>query len=141
MILPDVTPLMYAVWPDAREHAAARRWLDLVINGEEAYGMSPQVLSSVTRIMTNPRAFPNAYPIERLIGYANLLLTQPHCQVIQPGLRHWSIFSDLCRRANASGNRVQDAWFAALAIESGCEWITFDRGYARFDGLRWRTPF
>jgi predicted nucleic acid-binding protein len=36
---------------------------------------------------------------------------------------------------------VQDAWFAALAIESGCEWITTDRDYARFEGLRWRAPF
>jgi hypothetical protein len=35
---------------------------------------------------------------------------------------------------------VQDAWFAALAIESGCEWITTDRNYARFEGLRWREP-
>jgi transposase len=39
------------------------------------------------------------------------------------------------------GNLVQDAWFAALAIESGCEWITTDRDYARFPELRWREPF
>jgi uncharacterized protein len=39
-----------------------------------------------------------------------------------------------------SGNLVQDAWFAALAIESGCEWITTDRDFARFDGLQWRAP-
>jgi len=38
------------------------------------------------------------------------------------------------------GNRVPDAWFAALAIEGGCEWITTDRDYARFEGLRWRVP-
>jgi len=31
------------------------------------------------------------------------------------------------------GNRVPDAWFAALAIEGGCEWITTDRDYARFE--------
>jgi hypothetical protein len=31
--------------------------------------------------------------------------------------------------------------FAALAIESGCEWITTDRDYSRFPGLRWRHPF
>jgi len=30
--------------------------------------------------------------------------------------------------------------FAALAIESGSEWITTDRDYARFPGLRWRHP-
>jgi predicted nucleic acid-binding protein len=47
----------------------------------------------------------------------------------------------VCQRARASGNLVQDAWFAALAIESGCEWITTDRDYARFEGLRWRAPF
>jgi predicted nucleic acid-binding protein len=32
------------------------------------------------------------------------------------------------------------AYHAALAIESGCEWITTDRGYSRYPGLRWRHP-
>ncbi len=36
---------------------------------------------------------------------------------------------------------MQDASFAALALESGCERITGDRDYAQFDGLRWRPPF
>jgi len=36
---------------------------------------------------------------------------------------------------------VRDAWFAALVIESGCEWVTTDGDYARFPGLRWRRPF
>ena len=35
---------------------------------------------------------------------------------------------------------MTDAYFAALAIESGSEWITADRGFARFPGLRWRHP-
>jgi uncharacterized protein len=39
------------------------------------------------------------------------------------------------------GHLVQDAWFAALAIESGCEWVTTDRDYARFPRLRRREPF
>jgi predicted nucleic acid-binding protein len=47
---------------------------------------------------------------------------------------------DLCRRANARGNLIPDAFLAALAIESGSEWITADRDYARFPGLRWRNP-
>ncbi len=41
---------------------------------------------------------------------------------------------------DARGNLMPDVWFAALAIESGCEWITFDRDFARFPGLRWRVP-
>ncbi|MBM4037366.1 MAG: type II toxin-antitoxin system VapC family toxin [Planctomycetes bacterium] len=43
-------------------------------------------------------------------------------------------------RAEAKGNLVADAFLAALAIENGCEWITTDRDYARFPGLRWRHP-
>lgn len=27
-----------------------------------------------------------------------------------------------------------------MAIEAGCEWITTDRDYSRFKGLRWRHP-
>jgi len=38
------------------------------------------------------------------------------------------------------GPRVADAWFAALAIERGCTWITLDRDYARFPGLDWEEP-
>lgn len=33
-----------------------------------------------------------------------------------------------------------DAYFAALAIESGAEWVTADHDYARFPGLRWSHP-
>jgi len=27
-----------------------------------------------------------------------------------------------------------------MAIEAGCEWITLDRDYARFPGLKWSLP-
>jgi len=41
--------------------------------------------------------------------------------VIQPRERHWRIFAQLCRAGAVTGKLVLDAWFAALAIESGCE--------------------
>ena len=59
---------------------------------------------------------------------------------VRPGNRHWDIFTALCRAVSAKGNYVPDTFLAALAIESGSEWITTDRGYARFPGLRWRHP-
>lgn len=55
--------------------------------------------------------------------------------------KDWLEFETLCRMSGATGNLLQDAWFAALAIESGGEWNTTDRDYARFDGLKWRLPF
>lgn len=140
MILPDVNVLLYAFRNDASDHKACRNWLQSIVNGEVAYGMSPQVLASVVRIATHPRIFARPSTLDEALAFANILLNQPHCQVIHAGPRHWGIFRDLCRKARVSGNLVQDAWFAALAVESGCEWITLDHDYARFEGLRWRAP-
>lgn len=35
---------------------------------------------------------------------------------------------------------MPDAYLAAIAIENGLEWVTTDRDFARFPGLRWRHP-
>jgi hypothetical protein len=138
VILPDVNVLLYAFRSDVEQHAAYRIWLESVVNGDMAYGMSPQVLASVVRLATHPRIFVHPSRLAEALAFASTLLDQPHCQIIQPGPRHWGIFTRLCQSANAYGNLIQDAWLAALAIESGCEWITNDRDYARFDGLQWR---
>ena len=60
---------------------------------------------------------------------------QPIATLIVPGERYWHLFEQLCQGARAVGNLREDAWFAALAIEAGCKWITHDRDYARFDGF------
>jgi uncharacterized protein len=138
VILPDVNVLLYAFRSDAPNHGAYRDWLTDVVNGDSAYGMSPQVLSSVIRISTHPRIYVKPSRLEDAFAFARVLLEQPNCTVVTPGPRHWSVFRDLCLRAEAAGNLAQDAWFAALAIEAGCEWITADRDFARFPGLRWR---
>ena len=141
MILPDVNVLLYAFREDSVDHGRYRDWLDGVVNGDGAYGMSPQVLCSVARIATHPRIYVSPSRLEDALAFARVLLEQPHCTVVHPGTRHFSIFEDLCRKATAGGNLVQDAWFAALAVESGSEWVTTDGDFARFPGLRWRRPF
>jgi predicted nucleic acid-binding protein len=45
----------------------------------------------------------------------------------------------LCTQADARGNLVPDAWYAALAIEAACAWITLDRDYTRFSELEVRV--
>ena len=141
MILPDVNVLLYAFRDDSVGHARYRSWLDGVVNGDEAYGMSPQVLCSVIRLATHPRVYVSPSRLDDALAFARVLQEQPHCTIVMPGGRHFSIFEDLCRKAVVSGNLVQDAWFAALAVESGCEWVTTDGDFARFPGLRWHRPF
>jgi uncharacterized protein len=141
MILPDVNILIYAFRKDSQDHWRFREWVESAVNGPSAYAISPQVLGSFVRVVTHPRVFAHPSRVDEALAFCNAVMQQPHCNIIQPGPRHWSIFADLCQRVKASGNLVQDTWFAALAIESGCEWITTDSDYARFTGLSWRRPF
>ena len=140
MILPDVNVLIYALRADMPQHEQCRRWLEGVIAGDASFGLSPLVLAAVARITTNGRVFRQPCTLNEAFGYCDDLLGQPHCQIVEPGERHWQILRQLCIETETSGPRVSDAWFAALAIEAGCEWITLDRDYARFPGLAWSAP-
>lgn len=141
MILPDVNVLVYAFRTDSHEHGRYREWLDGVVNGREAYGVAGQVLSGLIRVTTHPRIFSRPSRLQDVLAFCQILMEQPNATMITPGDRHWQIFEGLCVQAKVTGNLVQDAWFAALALESGCEWITTDRDYARFQDLKWRAPF
>ena len=140
MILPDVNVLIYAFREDIPEHSFCRPWLAGVISSDTRFGISPLALGAVIRITTNPRTFRSPSTLAEAFRFCDRLLEQPHCEIIEPGERHWSIFSRLCIETNTRGRPVTDAWFAALAIESGCEWITCDRDFARFPGLKWSRP-
>jgi toxin-antitoxin system PIN domain toxin len=140
MILPDVNVLIYAFRRDVPQHAICRSWLNGVVSNEAHFGLSPVVLSAVVRITTNPRSYRSPSAIEDAFGFCEDLLGQPHAQIVEPGEGHWKIFKRLCIETETRGSRVTDAWLAALAIESGCEWITLDRDFARFPGLKWQVP-
>lgn len=140
MVLPDVNVLVSAYRDDAPEHGSCRAWLESVLNAREAFGISNLVLSGFLRIATHRRIFARPSPLDEALAFVDAVHGQPHCVPVNPGARHWDIFTSLCRDAEATGNLIPDAYFAALAIESGCEWITLDRDFARFEGLRWSRP-
>ena len=140
MILPDVNVLIYAFRRDTADHPRYRQWLLEVSAAEESFAISELVLSGLIRIVTNRRAFRQPSRLDEALTFAAALLNRPNCIVVSPGVRHWDIFARLCRESGARGPLVPDAYFAALAIETGCEWITTDRDFARFKGLRWRHP-
>jgi toxin-antitoxin system PIN domain toxin len=98
------------------------------------------VLSGFLRVVTHPRVFKEPTPPEIALEFAERLRGSPAADPLAPGERHWGIFVDLCRRTRAIGNVVPDAYLAALAIEHRGTWITADRAFARFPGLRWENP-
>lgn len=140
MILPDVNILVCAFDADSPLHEQCFNWVQHVITGPERYCISPQVLSSVMRIVTNHKIFKVPATTERALEFCESLIN-PRCELVRPGARHWGIFTRLCRESGATGNLIPDAWLAALAIEHGCEWVSSDTDFGLFPGLRWRKPF
>jgi toxin-antitoxin system PIN domain toxin len=140
MTLPDVNILINAFRTDVPEHALCRAWLDRTILSDARFGVSHLVLAAVVRVTTQARFYQGPSSLDDAFGFCEDILGQPNCQVVEPGERHWGIFTRLCVETETRGPRVTDAWFAALAIEWGCEWVTMDRDYARFPGLRWSVP-
>jgi hypothetical protein len=140
LVLPDVNVLVYAYRQDAPHHTGCHDWLEATVNGDAAYGLSELVLSGFVRVVTHPKVFNRPSPLADALEFCEQLRERPNGVPVAPGRRHWQIFRDLCIGVGAKGNLVPDAYLAALAIESGCEWITTDRDYRRFKGLRWRHP-
>lgn len=136
----DVSVLVYAFRDDAPSHAAYRGWLESARRLVEPLGIPAVVLSGFLRVVTHPKVFARPTPLDDALAFADAIRASPNHVEVHPGPRHWSVFTDLCRRAEARGNAVPDAYLAAMALERGATWFSADRGFARFPDLRWRHP-
>ena len=132
----DVNILVYAHREDVDNHTNIRYWLESVINGNTDYGYSELVLSGFIRIVTHPKVFETPTPLEDAISFVKQIKKQQNAVRITPKERHWSIFEDLIRETKAKGNFIPDAYHAALAIESGCQWVTSDKGFKKIKGSK-----
>jgi len=140
MILPDVNVLIDAFRKDAVRHNLSNNWLNSVVDSPAPFGISRLVLVAVIRLTTDRRIYKEPSSLAEAMNFVHYLLKQPHCHTIEPGERHWDIFTRLCVETDTTGRRITDAWYAALAIEHDCAWITFDRDFARFPGLTFSAP-
>jgi uncharacterized protein len=138
MLIPDVNVLVAAFRSDHEHHDVARSWLQSAVASVEPIGVTESVLSAVVRIVTDPRIFRTPTPAAEILDELERLRTVAH--VIRPGRTWWPVFRQLCLLSSARGPLVSDAAHATTAIEAGATWVTFDRGFARFPGLRWQTP-
>lgn len=140
MLLADVNPFVYAHRPESAGHEEYREWLEGALRGPEPFGVSEAVLAGFLRIVTNHRVYMEPTPPDVALRFCSAVVEAPAALRVRPGVDHWPIFVDLCQQAGARANTIPDAFHAALAIEHGATWLTTDRGFARFPGLRWRLP-
>ena len=135
MILVDVNLLVYCYNKAAPQHAAARKWFEALISGDEVFLLPWQSILGFLRIVTNPRASENPFGPEGAAEIVDQWLSQPHVRVAHPGENHWRILRTLAAEGQCRGQLIPDAHLAALAIEHGARLATHDRGFARFKGL------
>lgn len=140
MMLLDVNILVEAHREDAPRHEEIRPWLESQLGKPPGIALSDLVLSGFLRVTTHPKVFVTPTPLADALEFVSDLRSRSAVSIIRPGNRHWEIFLELCRAADARGNSVPDAYHAALAMEYGLEWITMDRGFGRYPGLRWSCP-
>lgn len=136
----DVNVLVYAHRPESPRHDDHLEWLDAARTGIEPLGLASIVASGFLRIVTHPKVFREPTPLDTALQFVESLRSSPATVDLTPGPRHWIVFVDLCRRLEASGNVVPDAFLAAMAIEQGATWVSADRGFAGVPGLRWAHP-
>jgi len=76
----------------------------------------------------------------RYRAWLEAVLASPACVAPALSQRLAGVLAEVCRRAGATADRVPDAYLAAMALDLDAELVTADRGFACYEGLRWRHP-
>jgi toxin-antitoxin system PIN domain toxin len=111
-----------------------------VINSPAAYAYSELVLSGFLRVVTHPKVFETPSTLSSALLFADQIRGGGHAICVAPGIAHWEIFTHCLNQLDAKGNDIPDAYQAALAMEWNCQWVTTDKGFKRFKGLRVYNP-
>ena len=70
MQLPDVNVLIYAHRQDAPEHDRYAAWLRALVEAPEPFAVAEIVLAGFLRIVTNPKIFQPATPMQTALAFA-----------------------------------------------------------------------
>jgi len=130
---PDVNVLVAASRTDHPHHAVARDWLEEALGASgagAAFTLMPMVLASFLRLVTSPKIFQLATPIEDAVAFVDALLASPGVQLAPLG-PEWSKLRQLCLDNQLGGNDVPDAWLSAAVAHMGEHLVSFDRDFRK----------
>lgn len=130
---PDVNVLVAASRTDHPHHAAARSWLEETVGASDAGSaltLMPMVLASFLRLVTSPKIFKMATPIEDAVAFVDALLASPGVQLAPLG-PEWPKLRQLCLDKQLGGNDLPDAWLSAAVAHRGEHLVTFDRDFRK----------
>ena len=119
MLCVDVNVLIDAHRAEQSCHEPVSAWLETARAGRAPIGVPSIAASDFVRIVTHPRIFREPTPTRIAIEFINALVDSPATMLVEPGERHFTIFTGMCRDLELRGNTVPDAYLAALALEQG----------------------
>lgn len=139
---PDVNVLVAASRSDHPHHAVARRWLEEAVSASSSGAsltLMPMVLASFLRLVTSPKIFQSATPVEDAVSFIDALLDSPGVQLASSG-PEWSSLRQLCLDKQLSGNDLPNAWLSAAVAHHGEHLVSFDRGFRQLLARNQFTP-
>lgn len=139
-MLIDANLLLYAGIYEYPQHEDAVSWLEDRLNGTQAIGLPWPSLLAFVRLAVNPRIHEFPPTLAEAWGVVREWLECEPVFIPVPGPHHQDILERLVLASCQHHRHVPDAHLAALAIEHGLVLATHDRGFARFEGLRWERP-
>jgi len=141
VILVDVNLLVDATMTSARDHDAARSWLQNQLGGTARVGLPWASITGFVRVVGQPRAWERPLPVGGALTIVRSWLSRRCAWIPEPGPRHLALLETLLG-PQPSVRLVTDAHLAALAVEHGLELFSRDRDFARWAdlGLRSRDP-
>ena len=130
---PDVNVLVAASRSDHPHHAVAYDWLEKAIGVAgtgAALTLMPMVLASFLRLVTSPKVFQLATPIEDAVAFVDALMASPGVQLAPLG-PEWAKLRQLCLDKQLGSNDLPDAWLAAAVTHLGEHLVSFDRDFRK----------
>lgn len=141
MIAVDTNVLVYAHRAESAFFGAAYECLKSLAEGNRPWGIPVSCVHEFLAIATNPKIFSPASSYEQALAQVDAWLASPQAHVLHSGAQHWSILSELARKAKLQGGQFHDARIAAICIENGATVLwTADRDFGRFKALKTANP-
>jgi uncharacterized protein len=138
----DVNVLLYASDAASPVHAAARKWLEDAVRGDDLFCLAWPTVMCYLRMATHPRIF--AAPLTPVEAFSNVeaLARLPHVRLLSEEPGFLDVYREVAGRFPVRGNLVPDAHLAALLKQHRVRrFFTRDADFLKFPHLDVRDPF
>ena len=136
----DVNILLGGFFEESETHASSVATIESLRRSAQPLIIFPVVAAGFIRISTSRRMSDNPASTAMALAYLEVLLASPLNCAMDGGTQFWKEFSALVSYHSARDGDVTDCQIAASAITLGATLYSFDRGFARFNQLKWVEP-